>query len=300
MDELDFFFIKRLFKNSRLTYREIAEMSNLSVSAVHKRIKRLEDEGIIKTYVARPSLIALKSLWVMIFGISKGRSMDLISKELGNHENVNFVGIAGGKSLSVSTFLRDLSELQELGNFVSKTAQLSELFIGIKSLPYIPTSESLTTIDYKILKTLNKDARKSITDIADDVGLSSKTVRKRLDRMIENDLATFTIQWKPLHTTSFLVVFDITLNGGNDLKSIIQHINQKYSQNIVNSYSYTNIPNRITMETWASTAQEAHSIKKSLQTEGFKDIMAHIGLSSDYYDCWIDQLLRTKSIKILN
>ena len=294
MDELDFFFIKKLFMNSRLTYRELAEKHSLSISAVHKRIRNLEVEGVIKAYIARPSLIALKSLWVMIFGISKARSIDLISKELGNHQNVNFVGIAGRKSLSISTFLRDISELQELGNFVSKTAQISEPFIGIKSLPYTAILESLSTIDYKILKTLNKDARKSITDIADDVGISSKTVKKRLDRMIENNLATFTIQWNPLHTTSFLVVFDIVLGGGNDLKSTIEHLNQKYSQNVVTSYSYSNIPNRITMETWAKTAQETNIIKKSLQNEEFKDVIPHIGLSGDYYDCWIDQLLRTK------
>jgi DNA-binding Lrp family transcriptional regulator len=294
MDELDFFFIKKLFMNSRLTYRELADMSNLSVSAVHKRIKNLEDEGIIKAYIARPSLSALKSLWTMIFGISKARSMNLVSKELGSHENVSFVGTAGRKSLYISIFLRGISELQELGNFASKVAQISEPFIGIKSLPYIANPELLTTIDYKILKSLNKDARKPITDIADDVGLSSKTVRKRLDRMRENNLATFTIQWKPLHSASFLVIFDITLNGGNDLKSIIQYINQKYSQNIVTCYSYTNIPNRITMETWTKTAQEAQNIKKSLQNEEFKDVMPHISLSGDYYDCWIDQLLRTK------
>jgi Lrp/AsnC family leucine-responsive transcriptional regulator len=294
MDELDFFFIKKLFMNSRLTYRELAEMSNLSVSAVHKRIKNLEDEGIIKAYIAHPSLIALKSLWVMIFGISKARSMHLVSKELGNHKNVNFVGIAGRKSLTISTFLSDISELQELGNFISIAAQISEPFIGIKSLPYCAIPESLTTIDYKILKTLNKDARKPITDIANEVGLSSKTVRKRLDRMIENNLATFTIQWKPLLTSSFLVVFDISLNGGNDLKSTIQHIEEKYSQNLVSCYSYTNIPNKITMEIWAKTAHEAQNIKKSLQTEEFKDIIPYIGLSGSYYDCWIDQLLRTK------
>ena len=293
MDEIDFFFIKKLFKNSRFTYRELAEMSNLSVSAVHKRIKSLEDEGIIKAYIARPSLSALKSLWVMILGISKARAMHLVSKELGSHENVNFVATAGRNSLTISTFLRDISELQELGNFASKVAQISEPFIGIKSLPYVAISESLTAIDYKILRSLNKDARKPITDIADDVGLSSKTVRKRLDRMIENNLATFTIQWNPLHAASFLVAFDITLNGGSDLKSTIKYVNKKYSQNIVACYSYTNIPNKITMETWTRTAQEAYNIRKSLQNEEFNDIFPHIGLSGDYYDCWIDQLLRS-------
>ena len=293
MDEIDFLLIKKLFLNSRYTYREMAEMSDLSVSAVHKRIKSLEDEGIIERYIARPSLQALKSLWVMIFGFSKARSTELVSKELGQHENINFVGIAGGKSLSISTFLRDISELQEISTFISKTAQIDETFIGIKNIPYITIPEPLSSIDYKILKSLNMDARKPITDIAEDVGLSAKTVRRRLDSMVENNLATFTIQWKPLHTNSFIAVFDINLNEGMEIGSTIQYLNKKFSKNLVTSYSFSNIPNRITIETWARTAKEAQQIQIGLQKEGFKDIIPHIGLSGEYYDCWIDQLLRS-------
>ena len=40
--------------------------------------------------------------------------------------------------------------------------------------------------------------------------------------------------------------------------------------------------------------QTNFAAKKSLQNEEFKDVIPHIGLSGDYYDCWIDQLLRTK------
>ena len=109
------------------------------------------------------------------------------------------VAIATGKMLYISAILRNISELQEFSNFASNTAQISDPTIGILNIPYITTPEPLTTIDYKILKALNKDARKPMTDIADDVGLSAKTVKKRLDRMIENYLVEFTIQIKAEH-----------------------------------------------------------------------------------------------------
>ena len=60
MDEIDLFIIKKLFVNSRLTYREMAEMIEISVSATHKRINNLLDDGIISAFIARPSVIALK------------------------------------------------------------------------------------------------------------------------------------------------------------------------------------------------------------------------------------------------
>ncbi|MHA1107127.1 MAG: AsnC family transcriptional regulator [Promethearchaeota archaeon] len=294
MDEIDLFLLKKLLENSRLTYRELADMTNMSLSATHKRINNLVDNEIIKAYTARPSAIALKYLSVLIFGTSNAKSVDAISKELGQHENINFIGIAGAKSLSISAFLRDISELQELSIYVSKTAQISEPFVGIVNVPYITTPEPLTGIDYKILKSLNRDSRKPVTDIADDVGVSTKTVRKRLDRMIENNLVDFSIEWSEKAENNLTTGFHLHLKEGTDIDSTIQHMHEKYSQNVIACLSFSNIPNFITMYTWTKSTQESQEIQEELQTEGFKDIIPYIALSSDFYDCWIDQLLRTK------
>ena len=294
MDEIDLIIIKKLIENSRVTYRELAEMVDMSITTIYKRINKLVDDGNINAFVARPSVIALKFLWVMIFGTSKAKSMDAVSKELGQHENIDFVGITGGKFLYIAGYLRNISELQDLSVYVSKTAQMNEPTIGIINTPYITTPEPLTTIDYKIIKSLNKDARKPITDIADDVGLSANTVRKRLNRMIKNNLVTLTIEVTPKAENNFDTTFHLYLNEGTNIASTIQYLYEKYSQNIAHCFSYSNIPNFIQMHTWTKTAQESHKIQEELQTEGFKDVVSHIFLYINYYDCWIDQLLRTK------
>ncbi|NVM37353.1 MAG: winged helix-turn-helix transcriptional regulator [Candidatus Lokiarchaeota archaeon] len=293
MDEIDLLILRKLLNNSRLTYRELAEMSNMSVSAIHKRIKKLEDDEIITAYVAQPSIVALKCLFVLIFGTSDAKSMDAVSRELGQHESIRFVGITGGKFLYITAYLRDISQLQDYSTYVSRTAHISDPTIGIINVPYITTPEPLSSIDFKILKTLNRDARKSITDIADDVGLSAKTVRKRLDRMSENKLASFSIQWMP-HKTSFVMVFHLILKEGTDMNSSLKHINEKYSQNIAYCLNYSNIPNLITLHTWAKSTQDAQRIQEELHTEGFKDVIPHIFIDAKWYDCWVDQLLRTK------
>jgi len=293
MDEIDLLILRKLLENSRLTYRKLADMTDMSISGIHKRIRRLEDDGIIAAYVAQPSVIALKFLFVLIFGTSDAKSMDSVSKELGQHESIRFVGIAGGKFLYITAYLRDISELQDYGAYVSKTAQISEPTIGIINMPYLTTPEPLTSIDFKILRTLNRDARKPITDIADDIGISAKTVRKHLDRMSENKLASFSIQWMP-HKNNFVTVFHIILNEGTDMNSKLKHINEKYSQNIAYYLNYSNIPNLITLHTWAKNTQDAQKIQEELHTEGFKDVIPHIFIDAKWFDCWVDQLLRTK------
>ena len=47
MDQIDLLIQQKLLANSRLTYRELAEITNISVSAVHKRIRKLEEADII-------------------------------------------------------------------------------------------------------------------------------------------------------------------------------------------------------------------------------------------------------------
>jgi len=294
MDEIDLIILKKMFENSRLTYRELAEITNISVSATHKRIRKLEDNKIIEAYTARPSAIALKYLSVMIIGTSNAKSLDAISKELGQHESISFIGIAGAKSLTIAAFLRDLSELQEFSSYVSKTAQISDPLVGIVNVSYHTTPEPLTSIDFKILKSLNKDSRKPVVDVADDVGLSTKTVRKRLQRMIENNVVDFSIEWSEKADKNLTTAFHLHLNEGTDIDSTIQHIYEKYNQNVIACLSFSNIPNFIMMYTWTKSTQESYEIQEKLQTEGYKDIIPYLALSSDFYDCWIDQLLRSK------
>jgi len=294
MDEIDLFIIRKLLENSRLTYRKLADMIDMSVSAIHKRIRNLEDDGIINAYIARPSLIALKYLWVAIFGTSNAKSMDIVSKELGQHENVSMVSITGGKFIYIKAYLRNISELQEYSSYVSRVAHISEPSIGIVNVPYITTPEPLTSIDYRILKTLNRDARKPTSDIADDVGISAKTVRKRLNRMIEHKLVSFTIQWTPMYENSYITLFYLFLNEGTNLNSTIQHLNKKFSKNIAYCLTFSNIPHLILLCTLTRTSKDSQRIQEEMQTERFKDVIPHIFFSIKWYECWVDQLLRSK------
>jgi DNA-binding Lrp family transcriptional regulator len=294
MDEIDLSILKKLLENSRLTYRELAEMTNMSMSAIHKRIKNLIDEGNINAFIARPSLIALKYLAILIFGTSTAKSMDDVMKELGQHENIYTIAVAGGKFLYIAAYLRDITELQDFGGYVSRTAHISEPTIGITNVPYLTSPEPLTSIDYKILKTLNRDSRKPIIDIADEVGLSAKTVRKRLDRMIENKLAIFTIEWTPISAHNFITFLHINLKEDANLNSTINYVNQKYSKNTIYCISYSNIPNHFLMVSWAKSSTESQRIQEELQTEGFKDVVPRVTFHGNHYDCWVDQLIRSK------
>ena len=294
LDEIDLLIQQKLLANSRITYRELAEITDISVSAVHKRLKKMEEEEIITAYNARPSILALNYIPVLIFGISNAKAIDALCKELGQHESIFSITIASGKFLYISAYLKNISELQEYSSYVSREAELNDPTVGIFGTPYESFPESITNIDYKILKSLNRNARKAIVDIAEEVGLSAKTVKKRLDHMIENNLASFSIEFAPLHRDSFVSIFHLYLTTGSDLNSIIQHLYKKYSKNIVLCASFSNLPNFILLETWTKTARDSQRLQEELQTEGFKDVIPNIFLSISWYECWVDQFLQMK------
>jgi len=68
MDKVDVILCQLLMANSRLSYRELADKLNLSVTAVHKRIQSIMELGIIRKFTANISLGALKATHIIIFG----------------------------------------------------------------------------------------------------------------------------------------------------------------------------------------------------------------------------------------
>ncbi len=295
MDEIDLQILMHLFNNSRMTFRELSENLELSVSAVHKRVNNLVDTGVIREFVARPSLHALKYIYLFIEGVSSSKSpLETVCDKIGEHENVNAVGYAAGKWMYIICFLRDISELQDLSIFVTKTGQLDNPRIGLVNFQYITVPESLTTMDYKIIKSLQRDARKPVIDISDETGMSAKTVKKRIDRMVENQLIRMTLEWNPIYENCLVTVFTLHLNDGMDLREKIQHIYTKYKKNLVVAFSYSNIPNILTMEVVTKSTFSSQKIQQELQADGYKQVLPRIWIYGKYYDHWIDQLVRSK------
>lgn len=59
MDQIDFKIIRELQKDGRLSNQELSERINLSPSPCHRRVRILEESGVIEGYTARISHRAL-------------------------------------------------------------------------------------------------------------------------------------------------------------------------------------------------------------------------------------------------
>jgi Lrp/AsnC family leucine-responsive transcriptional regulator len=60
MEALDRQIVQVLCEDGRMSYTDLAERVGLSVSAVHQRVRRLEQRGVIRGYTARVDAEALE------------------------------------------------------------------------------------------------------------------------------------------------------------------------------------------------------------------------------------------------
>ena len=161
-----------LLGNSRLSYRELAEKLDLSVTAVHNRIQTLIDTGIIRKFNASLSVFALeRNFHVLIYGYSKANPISNLREKLETQGSIYWLAVGGGNILYLGAFLRNVSELDGLVRFVKETAEIPEPTVGLTGSPIAADAKTsgtfnhidtkLCELDYKIIRSLKDDSRKT-------------------------------------------------------------------------------------------------------------------------------------------
>jgi Lrp/AsnC family transcriptional regulator, leucine-responsive regulatory protein len=118
-DEIDRQLLAALQDNARLTSGELAEMTGLSQSPCWRRIRRLEEAGLIDGYHARLSRRALGYGVVAFVSISidlqnEARSIEFAEAVRAIPQVVMFHGVTGTADFLLMVVARDLDAYSEL------------------------------------------------------------------------------------------------------------------------------------------------------------------------------------------
>ena len=138
LDELDRKILALLSEDSRRSYREIAKHLGVSHANVSGRIKRLEEEGVIKGYtvILDPEVM---NLYPLCLRISAGPRADLseIGREVASLEKVHVVlRVSGDCELLALTMCEDRQEALNLLSEISGIAGVykAESHVVLESL----------------------------------------------------------------------------------------------------------------------------------------------------------------------
>ena len=298
MDKTDIILCQLLLANSRLSYRELAEKLDLSVTAVHNRIQSLIDMGIIRKFNASLSAFAQNAIHVFIFGNSKTNSISNLKPKMEKQGSIYWLAVGGGNVLYVGAYLRNISELEPLVRFVKETAEMPEPTIGFTGSPVpallknarINPDNKLCELDYKIIRSLQNDSRKATSVVAEELGVSTKTVRRRLTRMINNYLIQFSIEWYPDASNDIMSIFHVNLKDDAN-PNAPNVILQKHYPNTLFYWSFSNIPGSYVFMIWTPTTKELKDIRENIEQEpAIKSVAPNIIYTGYIFKNWRDEI----------
>lgn len=302
MDEIDIEIIKLLIINSRLSYREMADYLGLSINAIYRRIQILIDLDIIQKFTAKINPKAVNAIYVFIFGETKARDLNEMISKLGDHENTYNVMLSSRNHIYVGALLRNIHELDDYSSFIAQTAEIQSLTLGLLHEVYyssatryknpISKTINLDKLDLDIIGSLANDSRKTISEVAEDVNSTSKTVRRRLSRMTNEGLIRFTINFNPFASDYIFALLQINLKPTMNKDEIANSFLIKYSPNMFFCWTFSNVPNFLLCYVWSKTVNDLNDLINKIQKEKVESVLADVLFKELYYDTWRDKLLR--------
>jgi len=225
------------------------------------------DVEIIRGTYAALSFKAMKAMWVIVHGWSKASSMDEGAKALRDDPHVAIMQVASGNYVYVHGNVIDAVGLAELVTSVQRSARLSEPQVGIVHTPPLEHS-GLTAMDLRIIKALANDTRRPVSEVAEELGTTAKTVRRRLDRLMKEDLVQLSINWQPDTMGDMVSQIHLVLKDGVANEKAAYLMIKKYAPGIIRSYTFSNVPGFILLTYCNRNAREMQDTCRELEAEG--------------------------------
>ncbi|HMK47627.1 MAG TPA: winged helix-turn-helix transcriptional regulator [Methanocella sp.] len=298
MDDTDFRLLKALVMNSRTTYRELADGEGLSVNAVHKRVQAMIDRGIVRQFTISLTGKALPQQWIKIGGASDAAIVGEAVERLGRSPLTARVIVAGGNYMYVRGVLHDVSELGEYVNFVIREGRLKTPVYGLLNHPPPRGSSdvSLTRTDFRILATLQDDARKPIAEVSRELCVTAKTIGRRVERMENNGLLYYLTRYDPAPAGDVFALLNLYAREGLDNRKVAAMLKVKYARHMLHFWTYSTRPDLIVFVARARTMAELKVLQDTMQAEGLFDrIVPNIAYHMYYFDTWCQDHVREKA-----
>lgn len=139
MEETDRAIVAALTTDGRLSYTDLAEKVGLSVSAVHQRVRRLEQRGVIQGYAARVSHEALGlplTAFVAIRPVEPSQPDDAPDRLAHLAEVEACYSVAGEDFYLLLVRVTGPSELERLLQQIRSAANVTTRTTVVLSIPY--------------------------------------------------------------------------------------------------------------------------------------------------------------------
>jgi len=206
---------------------------------------------------------------------------------------------------SVMLLLRSINDLGPTVELVRGTLKMPQprvtismkIFVGTEPLERVFTgNRELSRLDYRIVNSLHLNCRKPIVDLADEIDITPKTARSRLEAMEREGAIEYGFNWNPARTAGASFIVRINLKPGTDRSAFISQLNKRYGARFIYTFIFSNIIDYVGGYCWAPTVGQHNELVGALRSdEAVADASSGIVHDMWGFETWRDRLLRERA-----
>jgi DNA-binding Lrp family transcriptional regulator len=191
-DDLDIRIIRALASphsfqwNVRISYARVAEGLKVDEETVRNRLKRMNDAQFLRGWqlIVNPVLLGREAAIVEL-KVGSGESKAEVISRLKMLEGVMLIDDFYGRELAVLTLYENAAALERQ---VQLFASLSDCAAPVSWKLGFPRCElTPTKTDWRIIQALRRDGRGRLSDIARNLRLTTRTVKRRLTQLVDGN-----------------------------------------------------------------------------------------------------------------
>ena len=298
VDETDLQLTGALNDNPRASYREMANLTGLSVNSVHKRVQALIDQGTIMGFFASLGPSAERYIIAAAFGVTSTDDLEATIAKMGMDEHTKQVIVSTNDYLYPQWHMRDMSEMDDFIDFCRDVALIGEPHVIFRTPTPPPGQEmvKLSGLDYRIIDSLAKDARKPDTQVAEELGISPKTVHRHLERMQKEGSITLSTLFSTNQARDIFTFLHVKLRKGVNRREASSLLQEKYGPRLLNVQMIESDPSLFICNVWTRTMRDLKEVRTGVEREDFIESLK-VNVLYDYhvFDTWRDGLVRKRA-----
>lgn len=195
----------------------IADAVGTTRQTVEARLRRLEEEGIVAGFQTWPNLRHLGLEWeILHWRVEDAGRRSQAFQELPLDDGIVGVYSFLGRDLCVDVVWRSQEQRRALlARIAALAGEAAPLTLYSRQMPAV--GAPLDPLDWRILSALRHDARRAVDDVANELGVSARTVTRRLDRMARErayDVTARVALAKARRSIPLAMLFHFTPEGG--------------------------------------------------------------------------------------
>jgi DNA-binding Lrp family transcriptional regulator len=170
--------------NVRESYASIAKKLGIDEETVGRRVERVRQAGVFQGWelIVNPHIIGRESA-SMELDVDPELSKEAVVEKLKLMEGVVSILNFNGRHLQVGLYFRNRKSLErQVALILSICGSKDSLLLDVD----FPSFHlRMTSTDWLILNSLRKNPRVKLADLARDIAVSTRTLNRRMSRMIE-------------------------------------------------------------------------------------------------------------------